>query len=73
MPVAKFITLEAWLELTYGTAVSIGTGRRWCRENRITPKPEKHGRTYFVTPDARYTDVRAANRPRLVDRIKHAA
>lgn len=52
---SQLITLEEWLKRTYGEAVSIHAGRRWCRERKITPVPEKHGRTYFVRQDARYT------------------
>jgi hypothetical protein len=65
----RLITLELWIERTYGDAVSIGTARRWCREDRIFPAPEKHGRTYFVQPNARYTDPYAAPRARLSERI----
>jgi len=53
----KKITLEAWLDATYGEgAPAILTARRWCREGRIYPKPEKHGRAYYLAPDARYID-----------------
>lgn len=73
MTTPRLITLEQWLKLTYGDAVSLDTGRRWCRESRIQPAPEKHGRTYFVTPGARYTDpLQPARRSRLVDRIDAA-
>lgn len=51
----SLITLDDWLARTYGGKVSIHTARRWCRERRIFPAPEKHGRTYFVRQDARYT------------------
>jgi hypothetical protein len=52
---AKLVSLESWLRLTYGgDAPSIKTARRWARESRICPAPQKHGRTYFVPPDARY-------------------
>lgn len=53
----KLVTLEAWLVATYGEeAPSILTARRWIREGRIYPKPEKHGRAYYLVPDARYVD-----------------
>lgn len=64
----KLVTLEAWVELTYGTAVQIDTARRWCREGRIYPAPEKHGRSYFVSRDARYTPPK----PSLIQRL-HAS
>lgn len=76
---AKLITLEAWAAATYGEASPhINTLRRWARDAMIVPTPEKHGRTYYVRPDAQYCDYRApasmlavaagAGR-RLVDRI----
>ena len=76
---AKLITLEAWAVATYGDASPhINTLRRWARDAMIVPAPEKHGRTYYVRPDAHYCDYRAptpmlaattgAGR-RLIDRI----
>lgn len=57
---SKLITLEAWAQQTYGEhAPSIPTLRRWARDARIHPAPEKHGRSYFVRPDARYVDITA--------------
>jgi len=52
---AKMITLQAWLELVYGEQPPhMNTVRRWVRDNKIQPPPEKHGRAYYVSPDARY-------------------
>lgn len=76
---AKLITLEAWAAATYGEAAPhINTLRRWARDAHIYPKPIKHGRTYFVTPDARYVDFAAmpaapvhASRSRLVAKLSH--
>ena len=65
----KLITLDAWIVRTYGEAVSIETARRWVREDRIIPAPQKHGRSYFVVPDARYTD-RTKGKPSLVERLR---
>ncbi len=83
----ELITLKEWGRRIYGTAApSMGTLRRWAREARITPPAEKHGRSYFVEPDARYVDYRAlkaeaqrrareARQPpsggRLVERLTH--
>lgn len=51
------ITLEEWLATAYGDSrPSILTARRWCRNGNIWPKPEKHGRAYYVRADARYID-----------------
>ncbi|GAA0715182.1 excisionase [Dokdonella soli] len=67
----KLLTLEKWAERLYGDAApSIGTLRRWARDARIHPRPYKHGRTYFVEPDATYVSEEMFRvRPRLVDRI----
>lgn len=57
---AKLITLEAWAVATYGEASPhINTLRRWARDALITPTPEKHGRTYYVSPNAHYCDYRS--------------
>ena len=65
----KRISLETWLEMVYGEdAPAIETARRWCRLGKIYPKPEKHGRAYFLSPDARYTEA-----PRLIDRVRAEA
>jgi hypothetical protein len=53
---AKRISLETWATLTYGKAPHPNTLRRWAREGHIYPKPEKHGRSYYVVPHARYID-----------------
>lgn len=63
MTTPKKITLEEWVLATYGDKrPSILTVRRWCREGRIWPAPEKHGRAYYVRTDARY--INPANPPR---------
>ena len=49
------ITLEGWAQRTYGhNAPHRNTLRRWAREARIYPLPEKHGRQYFVREDVSY-------------------
>jgi hypothetical protein len=54
----RLITLTAWAASRYGDAAPrLATLRRWAREQRIFPTPEKHGRTYFVRPDAEYLDT----------------
>lgn len=70
----KLITLDAWAQREYGGAKPTQqTLQRWARESRISPAPRKHGRTYFVAPDAKYVDpARTGRRLGLVDRIRHA-
>lgn len=53
---SKKITLEAWAAQLYDPPPSIKTLRRWARECRIFPAPQKIGRTYYCEPDARYID-----------------
>lgn len=59
----RLITLEAWGRAEYGEdGPCIATLRRWVRENRILPAPEKHGRTYYLVPHARYVKSRVRSR-----------
>ena len=52
----KKVTLEEWAKSQYETPPPIKTLRKWAREFRIFPLPQKCGRTYYVDPKARYTD-----------------
>lgn len=53
MTTAKLVPLQEWAKSTYGDAApSAGTLRRWARQGRVVA--EKHGREYFVSPDAHY-------------------
>lgn len=52
---AELLSLEEWARRRYGDKVpSIFTLRRWAREDKIFPPPEKHGRTYYVKESAQY-------------------
>lgn len=54
---AKLITLEAWAAIRYGAgAPNRDTLRRWARDGKIYPAPEKNGRSYFVRESARYVE-----------------
>ena len=67
---AQRIPLEKWAESVYGEdAPSLYTLRRWARDGNISPKPEKHGRTYFVVPGASYKANPYGRRSRLLDRV----
>lgn len=57
------LTLEEWAKQTYETPPTLNTLRRWAREGFIYPPPEKHGRSYFVSPSARYVEPRTRFRP----------
>jgi hypothetical protein len=80
MTTLKMLTLEAWAGSVYGDSQpALVTLRRWARESKIYPVPEKHGRAYFVREDARYIDPSKPVPPdlppargggvRLIDRI----
>ena len=65
----NLVTLEDWAAFVYGDARSgIGTLRRWARNGNLDPPAQKHGRTYFVQPDACYVDRAIENR--LVYRMR---
>jgi len=67
---AKLITLQAWAESIYGEASpSLFTLRKWARNRNIVPPPRKHGRTYYVQPDAEYVSY-VGGRLQLIDRIR---
>lgn len=50
----KQITLEAWAEAQFDPPPSRYTLRKWARNCRIFPVPQKVGREYRVDPHARY-------------------
>lgn len=53
------ISLITWAERTYeGKPPCLNTLRKWAREALIQPAPQRHGRAYYVSPDARYTPAR---------------
>jgi hypothetical protein len=57
MKTAK-ITLEEWAKRHYQPPPNLDTLRRWARDLRIFPFPQKVGRMYYVDPDAEYRDHR---------------
>ncbi|WP_459703207.1 excisionase [Stutzerimonas marianensis] len=67
------LTLEEWARQTYETPPTLNTLRRWAREGLIQPPPEKHGRSYYVYPAARYIEpgvsLRSDRYLSLVERI----
>lgn len=50
------LSLEKWAEANFDPTPTINTLRRWAREGRIFPAPVKHGRSYYVEPDAQYIE-----------------
>ncbi|MBJ2211287.1 excisionase [Pseudomonas carnis] len=70
----KMITLAAWASLNFDPVPSMNTVRKWARDGRLVPAPIKHGRSYYIAPDARYSPVDKCAVPRgdLVARIQAA-
>ncbi|HFF8547232.1 TPA: excisionase [Kluyvera cryocrescens] len=80
---AKLMNLLEWANSVYSTPPSLSTLRRWCREGRIYPAPERHGKEYRLLPDSIYVDPSKKNlRPKaarqelptkgtLLERLKH--
>ncbi|QGF96667.1 excisionase [Pseudomonas sp. CFSAN084952] len=70
----KMITLKAWASLNFDPVPSVNTVRRWARDGLLFPAPTKHGRSYYINPDARYVPVDKCPVPRgnLLERV-HAA
>lgn len=74
------ITLDAWIEAQFaaGCRPHINTVRKWAKSHRIQPEPVKCGRSYYVDPAARYTELEKAKtptpdsekKPRLIDRVR---
>lgn len=65
------VTLEKWAAAQYGeSSPSVQTLRRWCRDGKIFPIPQKHGRSYFVEETARY--VGDYNDPSFMGRVRDA-
>lgn len=53
---SRFIPLKEWARQTYGdSAPCSNTLYAWVRDSKIYPAPEKHGRTFFVSPEAVYS------------------
>ena len=50
----SLVTLEEWAAEHFRTPPSANTLRKWAREGSITPRPVKHGRSYYVDQDATY-------------------
>lgn len=68
----KLISLRDWAKATYGdSAPKPPTLRTWAKSGKIFPCPEKHGREYFVVPEARYVAANDDNHP-VIERVTKA-
>lgn len=63
------IPLCDWASKHYSPPPSNWTLRRWAREGRIYPAPEKIGKTYYVDENATYLSDSPAS---LVQRLRAA-
>ena len=52
----KLITLPKWAESRWDPPPPPRTLTRWARDSRISPPPQKVGRSYYVRPDAKLVD-----------------
>ncbi|MBV4452719.1 MULTISPECIES: excisionase [Pseudomonas] len=70
------LTLAEWAAENYKTPPSPNTLRKWAREGRITPKPIKHGRNYYVDANSQYVaSVKQGGRSpgdTLIERVEAA-
>lgn len=63
---SKLITLRDWAKAMYGdSAPKLPTLRTWAKSGKILPAPEKHGREFFVVPDARYVAANDDKHPHV--------
>ncbi|MHC8396111.1 excisionase [Pseudomonas sp. LB3P93] len=62
------LTLAEWASDHFRTPPSPNTLRKWAREGRITPAPIKHGRSYYVEPNAYYREPEKLGRGRTLGR-----
>lgn len=70
------LTLAEWAADHFKTPPSPNTLRKWAREGRITPKPVKHGRNYYVEANSHYLEpeklVRRTPGGTLIERVEAA-
>lgn len=51
----QLVPLDTWAARRYPERTPhITTVRKWVRDGKIYPAPVKHGRGYYVQPDAQY-------------------
>jgi hypothetical protein len=66
----KLILLTEWGEARFNPPPSLWTLRAMARAGKISPRPVKVGKAYYVYPDAEVVDV--TQRPTLVQRLQRA-
>lgn len=64
----RWIKLETWAQLQYGNdAPDPRTLRRWARNGHLYPPAEQHGKSWYVSPTAKYS---APTTGSLLDRMR---
>jgi hypothetical protein len=59
MSAKPLVLLTTWARMTYQDCPPcLNTLRKWAREALIQPAPQRHGRAYYVSPDAKYVPAR---------------
>jgi hypothetical protein len=67
---SKKVLLEQWGKDHFDPPPSLWTLRQMARAGKISPKPVKVGKAYYVDQDAEVVDP--SRRPSLVDRLRAA-
>jgi predicted RNA-binding protein YlxR (DUF448 family) len=53
----KLVSLNDWAEMTFGEKKPhVNTLRNWVNNGRISPRPQKIGRGWYVKPNAEYRE-----------------
>jgi hypothetical protein len=51
----KLVCLTDWAKITFGEKIPhVNTLRRWVNDGRISPRPQKIGKAWYVKPNAEY-------------------
>lgn len=67
----KLILLTEWGEARFSPPPSLWTLRAMARAGKISPRPVKIGKAYYVHPDAQPVDPNRA--PTIVERLQQQA
>ena len=61
IPKMRLITLDEWVKRRYvSQPPHINTVRKWAKTGKIQPRPQRHGKCYYVEESAIYVDKKEA-------------
>ena len=63
----KLLTVEEWMAQHFSTPPTLTTVWKWIRNGYISPQPVKCGRSWYLQPNAQYTEPQVK---KLVERVK---